>query len=213
MHAPRFLAVLAMLAACLLLQACSDSEDTGAEEAAEAPETAADMPKEPAPDAPPAEPAPEPVDACALLTAQEVKEAIGHAMDGPDAGPPAGGGEGEGNMSSCSFASRSESENAAPAELLAALNATWFVNVSVWVWPGDGEGARNYINAMRDAPMTDDPVQEVEGLGDEAVWNGTLHARKNKVTVSLDVRPPKEAENPGQLEMERALMEQALERL
>jgi len=134
-------------------------------------------------------------------------------MDGPETGPTAGGGRGEGKMSSCSFASRSDSENAAPAQLLAELNSTWFVTVTIWVWPEGGLGARNYINAMRDAPMTDEPVQTVDGLAEEAVWNGTLHARKGNVTVSVDVRPAKSVDEPDEMVKERTLMEQALERL
>lgn len=209
MHASRFLAAVATLSACLLVQACSDSEETEASK--EAPQAAAPPNNLPAPPRVVAQP--EPIDACSLLNAQDVGEVIGHAMDGPETGPSAGGGVGEGKMNSCSFASRSKTENAAPAELLAELSSTWFVNVTVWVWPGDGEGARNYMNAMRDAPMTDDPVREVDGLADEAVWNGTLHARRENVTISLDVRPPETAGEPDEPQKERALMEQALKRM
>ncbi len=210
MHAPRFQAAVATLAACLLVQACSDSEDT--EAAKETPQAGSELPPPGLPAPPPAPRLPS-INACSLLNAQEVGDIIGHDMDGPEAGPTAGGGVGEGKMNSCSFASRSESENAAPAELLAELNTTWFVNVTVWVWPSGGQGARNYMNAMRDAPMTDDPVREVDGLADEAVWNGTLHARQGDVTVSLDVRPPQATEAPKEPDKERTLMEQALGRL
>ncbi|MFW6027272.1 MAG: hypothetical protein ACOC91_00540 [bacterium] len=213
MRAQRFLAAVATIAACVLLQACSESEEPEKAENAKPAETESGPSRDTLPLEPATTPAPEPIDACGLLSVQDVSGVLGHAMDGPETGPTAGGGDGEGTMSSCSFASRSESENAAPAELLAELNSTWFVNVTVWVWPEDGEGAQNYMNAMRDAPMTDEPVQEIEGLGEEAVWNGTLHARRDNVTVSLDVRPPDEADPPGEAEKERALMEEALEGL
>jgi hypothetical protein len=210
MHVPRFPAAAALIATCLLTQACSESEDKDAPAPAQPPENAADS-RGNLPAAP--ETAGPGIDACSLLTAREVESVFGHAVDGPNAGPSQGGGRGEGKMSSCSFASRSDSANAAPAELLAELGSTWYVNVTVWVWPPDGKGANNYMNAMRDAPMSDAPVQEIEGLAEEGVWNGAMHARRENLTVSLDVRPPKTAEAPDEREKERILMQQALERL
>lgn len=213
MRAPRFLALTAGIAACLSLQACSDPDES---KTADSSPPAAESPPSglPAPPLPPPAAKLQGVDACSILNAEDVAEVIGHAMEGPNVGPSAGGGLGEGKMSSCSYESHSDAENAAPAELLAELNSsTWFVNVTVWVWPSGGQGARNYIQAMRDAPMTGDPVRTVDGLGDEAVWNGTLHARKGDVTVSLDVRPAKSADSPDEVTKERTLMEQVLRRL
>lgn len=210
MHAPRSLAAVTAIAACLFVQACSESEETESSEAGTAPPAATQAPEEGLPGLPSR---PKGIDACTMLTLQEVEDVIGLAIDGPETGPTAGGGRGEGKMSSCSYESSSETENAAPAELLAELDSTWFVNVTVWVWPAGGEAARNYIDGMRDAPMTDEPVREIKDLADEAVWNGTLHARKGDTTLSLDVRPANSADAPDELAKERALMEKALERL
>lgn len=206
---------VAVAAAFVLLQGCSD------ESANEAPKDKVPAPSEPPasaalPDQPPAglEAGVKPrVDACALLTLEEVEAAVGSPMEGPTAGHTAGHGANEGAMTSCSFASRSDTRNAAPAEILAELQHTWYVTVTVWSWPME-QGAANYVAGMRNAPMTSEPVRDVDGLGEEAVWNGTLHVRQGRVSISLDVRPPRSMDaEVDEVELESLLLRTALKRI
>lgn len=207
--------IAAVAAAFVLLQGCSDES---AKEAAkeETPASVGPAAPGPRPDQPLAEfgasfrPR---VDACALLTLEEVEAAVGSAMEGPTAGNTAGRGADEGAMTSCSFASKSDTTNAAPAQILAELQRTWYVTVTVWSWPME-QGAVNYVTAMRDAPMTGEPPRDVDGLGEEAVWNGTLHVRKGHVSISLDVRPPRSMDSDvDEMELESLLLRAALKRI
>lgn len=209
-HAPVWAAIAAAL---LALPGCSDesAKETARDESSVPAKSAARLPAALAEGVEAR--ASTGVNACALLTLDEVEAVVGTAMEGPTAGHTAGRGADEGAMTSCSFASKSDTENAAPAEILAELQQSWYVTVTVWSWPME-QSAANYVTAMRDAPMTGEPVRDVEGLGEEAVWNGTLHVRKGHVSISLDVRPPRTMDAEiDEVELEAELLRRALERV
>jgi len=116
--------------------------------------------------------APPDIAACPLLSAGEVGDAFGEAVEAAEQ-VPMGGGPGRGRQTTCFWT---------PAG--GAPGAT--VSLAVWSWPAGHPGAAGFIEAIRGATYPDRPAPEAVAIGDEALWDGDrLHVLSGSVAFTL----------------------------
>ena len=153
------------------------------------------------------------VDACTLLKGEEVQRVIGATFRPAEPGRTAGGGENQGYMSSCTFATPEPSiDELSLAQMRAAQQKGVFVTVMVWSWPPAGKGADNYMAAI--AKVKEMPARSVSGIGETALWNGGLHVKRGHVNLIVDMNRHKSvASAADDIKMETALAKIALARL
>jgi hypothetical protein len=116
------------------------------------------------------------IEACTLLTEQDITAATGTALGSGQEQMSAGGGENEGYMTSCNWRTPDDAD------------AFGLVSLIVWSWPPGTNGAANYIDAFRKAAEEYDDVPEPERLplGDEGLWDGqTVNVRKGDTAFML----------------------------
>lgn len=124
------------------------------------------------------------IDACSLLTPDQVQAVVGQPFKPARNGSTAGGGKNEGAMTSCHWDAASEAVRAPDVTLM------------VWTWPAGTKGAQNYIHSFSDAHKQDASIPEPEpvSLGDEAIWDGMgVDVRKGDVNFSLAIIGPDKA--------------------
>lgn len=154
------------------------------------------------------------VDSCGVLRAIDAPGLIGVEFDPPEGQREVEAGDNAGKMSSCSLTSAAPAEDPGSlADVGAQLRNTWFVTLMAWTWP-NAESAKGYMDSMRQSDAMGAASVDVSGLGDEAVWNGMMHARAGNVTLSLDVRGPADEEGENsEKSLETELTKRALENL
>ncbi len=133
-----------------------------------------------------------PVDACALLSDEEVGAAFARTFSPAESGPPVGGGEKQGAMTLCSW----ESPGAEVAgDFGASIRNTVFINLMVWSWPAGGGGGEGYMKSFIDAARAQNlPEPEPVTLGEAAHWTGDMmNVRQGDVTMTLSLSGPIDA--------------------
>lgn len=146
-----------------------------------------------------------PVDACTLLTQMDVEETIGIPFEPGLPQGQASGHPGAGRMSSCAYASIASAEDPA-----AVLRNTTYVTVMIWTWP-QKESAETYLKSMEMSPMRS--PRAIEGLGERAVWTGSLSARQGDASVTITVNRGEDMGEAEEITHETALMRLILARL
>ncbi|HSG95321.1 MAG TPA: hypothetical protein VLA28_07355 [Afifellaceae bacterium] len=151
-----------------------------------------------------------PVEACTLLTSDEVDAAFARTFDAATPWQSAGGGENQAAMTSCSW----EAPGAEVAgDIGASVRNMVFINLMAWSWPAGSGGGDNYLasfeKAARELNM---PAPVAVALGDAAHWNGeTMNVKKGDVTLSLTVSGP--LDGPALRAAAESLTKSALGRL
>ena len=119
------------------------------------------------------------VDACSLLDAKQVSAEFGVTVGKGQQGNSAGGGEGEGSMTTCRWIATADT------------NPTPTLTLIVYSWPAGSKGAQNYLDAFRQPPAQAKDFKKpepVKAVGDEAIWAmKSIVARKGDVSISLNV--------------------------
>jgi hypothetical protein len=150
------------------------------------------------------------INSCAVLDTADAPALIGVAFDAPESLRDQDAGEDMGKMSSCGLTSTApDNEPSDLAGMAAQMQNTWFVTLMAWTWPGE-DSARGYMDSMRQSDMLGSAPENVADLGDDAVWNGSMHVRRGNVTLSMDVRGP--AAESGE-RSEKALEAELLKRV
>jgi len=134
-----------------------------------------------------------PVEACVLLTNEEVGAAFARTFSAAEPGRSAGGGENQGAMTSCIW----ESPGAEVAgDIGASMRNTVLINLMAWSWPAGSGGSEKYMESFVEAAKTfslPEPVPVT--LGDAAHWNGeTMNVKKGDVTLTLTLSGPVDAD-------------------
>ena len=150
------------------------------------------------------------IDACALLTTEEVSAVFARTFDAAAPGQSVGGGENQGALTSCIW----ESPGAEVAgDIGASVRNTVFINLMVWSWPAGSGGSEKYMNSFVEAAKTYDLPEPVPVmLGDSAHWNGeTMNVKKADVTMTISLSGPVDA--PALKTAAESLAKSALSRL
>jgi hypothetical protein len=150
------------------------------------------------------------LDACALLTAEDISAVFDRTFNADESGLSAGGGAKQGAMTSCAWTSPGPEVAGKP---MASLKNTSFINLIAWSWPAGSNGGERYMKSMVDGDKAlDQPVPAPVTLGDAALWGGkTMHVKKGDVTMSLTLTGP--GEETAKRAAGESLMTTALGRL
>ncbi len=128
------------------------------------------------------------VDACALVTVEDLAAALPGVPFAPPEQSARPGGPGQGTLSTCTYTRSDENgEGASIGELRAALERATTVTVMVWRWP-DSSGATGYVQSFVDSGAG--PIERL-ALGDEAIVLGGpmsgVHWRSGSSSASVVV--------------------------
>ena len=141
------------------------------------------------------------IDACSLLTAAEISQAIGMPVEAGvrrDEGLQATGAY----SSACLWTVRRDTE--APADPAKPLGGKSFVILNAMRWPAGSNLARTYLENFREAAASGDiPAKpSPRSFGDEALWWGDgLAVRKGDVSFGVSVfLPGAKASRPAEFE-------------
>ncbi|GAB4538392.1 MAG: hypothetical protein Tsb0010_17230 [Parvularculaceae bacterium] len=119
------------------------------------------------------------IDACTLIDARAVSDALDLEMFRLPQSAPRGGGDGEAYVSSCAFMTvRGE------AETMTAFRSAGQATLTVWSWR-EPEGAQSVLENYAARPGR--AAEPVAGLGDEAFWNGATVLRIGRLAIVATV--------------------------
>ena len=153
---------------------------------------------------------PAPIDACKLLSSEDIAAITGKKVGAPI---PTGAGTSEdGGSYSSTCVWKIPGDDSATVD--APLQGKNFAMLNAWSWTPGNDGARKFVQDFRDASKnnlidaTPVPVQ----VGDEALyWGDGVAVRKG--TFSFGVSVHLVGEKPAEQSMETALAKKILERL
>lgn len=152
------------------------------------------------------------IDACSLLSAGEVRKAVGHdvqAGERHDSGAFSPSDEPGPAAYSSTCLWRIKLDGEAPVDPDPSIAGANFVMVNAIRWPAGSGGSQHYLQSFRDAAEDGSIDQEPSpvAIGDEALWWGDgVALRKGEASVGVSVHLA------GEREKERGL-EEALAKL